>query len=163
MKRILLTAVFSASVIGAWGCGGASDPGATSAGVGNRESALTAEILATGVLPSLHKIPKAKSPQDIVVQHVTFDPGEGSTFHYHPGHVLVVIAAGTLTEDDGCGDLVTHGAGSAFQEAPGHIHRTVNTGTEPVQIWVTYIIPDGQPLRIAATPVCKPHDDSDDD
>jgi quercetin dioxygenase-like cupin family protein len=132
--------------------------------VGNRESALTAEIVASGVMPSLHKIPKAKSPQDIVVQHVTFDPGEGSAFHYHPGHVLVVIASGTLTEDDGCGDLVTHVAGSAFQEAPGHIHRAVNTGTEPVQIWATYIIPDGQLLRIAATPVCKPHhDDSDDD
>ena len=160
MKRMFLIA---ASVIGVWGCGGASEAGATNAGVGSRESALTAEIVATGLLPSLHKIPKAKSPQDIVVQHLTFAPGDASAFPYPPGPVFAVIAKGTLTEDDGCGGLIAHEAGSAFQEEPGHIHRAVNAGTEPAEVWATYIIPSGQPLRILATPVCKPHGDSDDD
>jgi quercetin dioxygenase-like cupin family protein len=163
MKRVILTAVFSGSVIGVWGCGGASEPVATNAGVEDRESALTSELLAMGALPSLHKIPKDKSPRDVVVQHLTFAPGDASVFHYHLGPVFAVITTGTLTEDDGCGGLVTHAAGSALQEEPGHIHRVINNGTEPVQIWATYIIPGGQPLRIATTPVCRPHDDSDDD
>jgi quercetin dioxygenase-like cupin family protein len=131
--------------------------------VGNRAAALTAELVAKGVLPSLHKIPKNKSAQDVVVQHITFAAGDASAYHYHPGPVFVVVAAGTLTEDDGCGGTETHTTGSAFQEVPGHIHRVTNGGTDAVEAWLTYIVPDGQPLSTRATPVCKPHDDSDDD
>jgi len=163
MKRVFLAAVFSAGVVGVWGCGGAPESGATNTGVGSRESALTSEIPATGVLPSLHKIPKDKSPRDIYVQHLTFAPGDASAFHYHPGPVFAVITKGTLTEDDGCGGFVSHVAGTAFQEEPGHVHRAINAGTEPAEVWATYILPSGQPMRILTTPVCKPHHDEDDD
>lgn len=161
MKRVLLTAVLAGSVFGVWGCGGAPESG--SADTQLRNDALTAELVTTGVLPSLHKIQKARSPHNVTVQHLTFAPGDASIFHYHAGPVFAVISKGTLIEDDGCGGLETHVTGSAIQEVPGHIHRVINTGTEPVELWATYIIPAGQPLRIEATPVCKPHDDSDDD
>ena len=78
----------------------------------------------------------------------------------------VVVATGTLTEDDGCGNIETHPAGTAFQEVPGHVHQVINNGTDTVQVYATSIPPHGQPGAIPATPDCKPKhggDDSEDD
>jgi quercetin dioxygenase-like cupin family protein len=122
-------------------------------------AAAVASVIARGTLPSLERIRKDKSPQDVTLQQLTFAPGDASAYHYHLGPVFVVVQAGTLTEDDGCGNVETHPAGTAFQEVPGHIHRVANNGTVSVQLSAAYIIPHGQPLSVRVDPpVCKPED-----
>jgi hypothetical protein len=162
MRKLVLPSIAAACVLTS-GCGGASagDSAATAA----QSSALT-QRLGLGVLPSLHRIPKDKSPHDVIDSSLILAPGDLVAFHYHPGPVFVVVASGTLTEDDGCGNVETHAAGTAFQEVPGHVHMVVNQGTDTVQLYVTSIPPHGQPGSTPATPDCKPKhgkDHSDDD
>jgi quercetin dioxygenase-like cupin family protein len=163
MRELVLPSIAAACVLTS-GCGGASaaDPGATA----TQSAALVTQRLAVGVLPSLHRIPKDNSPHDVIVSLLTLAPGDIVAFHYHPGPVFVVIATGTLTEDDGCGNFETHLAGTAFQEIPGHVHEVTNKGTDTVQLYVTNFPPHGQPGSIPATPDCKPNqggDESEDD
>jgi quercetin dioxygenase-like cupin family protein len=169
MRNVFLSAALAVgSLAVVSGCGGPSEltPGsgneppqlAAAPDVGGHSAAAAvASVIATGTLPSLERIRKNKSPQDVTLQQLTFAPGDASAYHYHPGPVFVVVQAGTLTEDDGCGNVETHPAGSAFQEVPGHIHHVTNSGTVPVQLYATYILPHGSPLSVRVTqPVCKP-------
>jgi quercetin dioxygenase-like cupin family protein len=162
MRKLILPSMAAACALLS-GCGGASsaDPSVTA----SQSSALT-QRLGLGVLPSLHRIPKDKSPHDVIDSSIVLAPGDLVAFHYHPGPVFVVVATGTLTEDDGCGNIETHSPGTAFQEVPGHIHMVINKGTDTVQLYSTSIPPHGQPGAIPATPDCKPThggDDSEDD
>jgi quercetin dioxygenase-like cupin family protein len=169
MRNAILAAVLavgSFAVVSA--CGGPAEltPGSGSApeqlaapqGLGDRSAAAAvSSVIASGTLPSLERIRKDKSPRDVTLQQLTFAPGDGSAYHYHLGPVFVVVQAGTLTEDDGCGNVETHPAGTAFQEIPGHVHHVANDGTVSVQLYTTSIIPHGQPLSVRVTPpVCKP-------
>jgi len=158
MRKLVLPAIAAACVLTS-GCGGASaaDPAATA----TQSSALT-QRLALGVLPSLHRIPKDKSAHDVIVSNLILAPGNLVAFHEHPGPVFVVVATGTLTEDDGCGNIVAHLAGTAFQEVPGHVHQVINNGTDTVQLYAISIPPHGQPGSIPATPDCKPTHGGDD-
>ena len=102
---------------------------------------------------------------DHTVQTITFPPGSSSGWHTHPGVVLVTVASGTLTRYNGhcMSEPVT--AGQTFYESrrlsespftfrgrfvPAEEHPTLvrNEGTEPVVVYVTYILPTGAPLRI---------------
>jgi quercetin dioxygenase-like cupin family protein len=163
MRKLVLPSIAAACVLSS-GCGGASaaDPAATA----TQSSALVSQRLGIGVLPSFHRIPKDKSPHDMIVSTVTLAPGDFIGFHYHPGPSFAIIATGTLTEDDGCGNIVIHSTGTAFQEIPGHVHMVINKGNDAVLLYVSNFPPHGQPGRIDATPDCKPKhggDDSEDD
>src|SRR5215472_3173587 len=122
MKNLAIPLMIAAACALASGCGGA--PAADPAATGTQSSALT-QRLGLGVLPSLHRIPKDKSPHDVIDSSITLAHGELIAFHQHPGPVFVVIATGTLTEDDGCGNIESHPAGTAFQEVPGHVHMVI--------------------------------------
>ena len=71
----------------------------------------------------------------------TLRQGEGVPFHYHEAPSFVIVTKGTLTEDDGCGNIVTWGAGSAFTEEPGHIHQVYNEGPRVVSVYFSDIYP----------------------
>jgi quercetin dioxygenase-like cupin family protein len=78
---------------------------------------------------------------DVLVQEVTFAPGGYSGWHSHPGGAIVVFKQGSVTEYRSLGgqcQVTTYGAGQAVIEQPGEVHDWVNTGTDPVIVYVVY-------------------------
>jgi hypothetical protein len=77
---------------------------------------------------------------DTVVEQLEFTlpPGCSTGWHYHQGHLWLVVTSGTLTEDRGCGQpLIVHDTtqGPApFTESPGVVHNVTNCGTTDVAI-----------------------------
>ena len=87
----------------------------------------------TGVLPDGSIVEEGQ---------VSFDPGSGDPWHYHPGDLWVIVLSGELTEERGCGTAPTvHRAGDAFHEPPGLIHQVTNTGSVPAVIIFSGVLP----------------------
>ena len=78
---------------------------------------------------------KTMGPSDLYVQSNVWQPGGSTGWHTHPGHSLIIVTSGTLTEyeDDCTPHVYTFVAG---QPAPtlvdpghGHVHIIRNEGT----------------------------------
>jgi len=94
--------------------------------------------------------------QDTVIQQMVLAPGGQSGWHSHPGPVIVLVKAGTLTfysrESTGCRTRV-YSAGEAFVDSgQGHVHLLVNqSATENVEFWATFFdVPPGGAFRLDA-------------
>ncbi|MFI1012221.1 cupin domain-containing protein [Streptomyces sp. NPDC020965] len=128
-------------------------PSAANATSGNE---VTGTVLAQGVSKGKLKL-KAKGRTDVIVRTITIEPGGSTGWHYHDGQLLAVVQSGTLTRTlEDCSVEVTP-AGSAFVEPSGAQHRHIgrNRGTEPVVLYLTYLLPHGSPLSVAAeAPPC---------
>ncbi|MFD3666053.1 cupin domain-containing protein, partial [Streptomyces sp. NPDC058659] len=113
--------------------------------------------LAQGTSDGKLRIKPPKGDTDVVVRTITIAPGGSTGWHHHPGQLVAVVQAGTLTRTlDDCSVEVTS-AGAAFVEASGgkHVHVGRNLGTEPVVLYVTYLLPKGAPLSIdEPAPAC---------
>ncbi len=84
----------------------------------------------------------------VVVREITIQPGAGTGEHCHHGQLVGVVHAGELTHyapiyPDG---VHVYRAGDAIVEGADYVHEGVNEGTEPVVLWVTYFIDEGEPL-----------------
>ncbi|MGH3884535.1 MAG: cupin domain-containing protein [Pseudonocardiaceae bacterium] len=94
---------------------------------------------------------------DIVVRHIVIEPGGSTGWHHHPGELIAVVHKGTLTRTLEDCSVQTNSPGQSFVEAAGdsHAHIGRNLGAEPVELYVTYVIPAGAALSIdAADPGC---------
>jgi quercetin dioxygenase-like cupin family protein len=79
---------------------------------------------------------------DIVVRHIVIEPGGSTGWHYHRGALIAVVHKGTLTRTlEDCSVQVSS-AGQSLVEAAGdtHAHSGRSLGTEPVELYVTYVI-----------------------
>lgn len=99
---------------------------------------------------------KTKGPIDVADQTITIQPGGHTGWHSHPGPALVVIKSGTFTlydgDDPNCTPQVFT-AGSAFVDrGGGHVHIGRNEGTTPVELSVTYLLPEGAGARTDVSP-----------
>jgi hypothetical protein len=97
---------------------------------------------------------KTKGSSDLYVQSNTWQPGGTTGWHSHPGHSLIIVTAGTITDyeadDPSCTPHV-YTVGQAFVDAGGsHAHIIRNEGTVVAQTIATQLIPAGQPRRIDA-------------
>lgn len=89
---------------------------------------------------------------DVVVRHIVIKPGASTGWHYHSGALIAVVHTGTLTRQlDDC-SVETNAAGQSFVEPAGrdHVHIGRNLGAETVELYVTYLIPAGDPLAVDA-------------
>lgn len=103
--------------------------------------AATTVILAVGTIPDSEFF---GGPATVTVRTLTIPPGETGAWHYHPGYAFNVVKSGVLTVEDGCGgpdENLT--PGQAFEEVEGHVHRAKNLGTEPVVVYNTFVVPQG--------------------
>lgn len=97
-------------------------------------------------------VPNAK---DTVMQQTVIAPGGYTGWHSHPGPVVVLVKAGTLTfyagDDPRCMGR-TYSAGQAFVDrGQGHVHIGRNEGSENLELWSVYFdVPPGGPARIDA-------------
>ncbi|WP_327351184.1 cupin domain-containing protein [Streptomyces sp. NBC_01304] len=120
-----------------------------SAAIATPGSGVTGTILAKGTSEGTLKL-KSKGATDVVVRTITIAPGGTTGWHHHPGEVLAVVKSGTLTRTlDDC-SVETTTAGKSFVEPAGTAHRHVgrNLGSEPVELYVTYLLPAGSPISV---------------
>jgi quercetin dioxygenase-like cupin family protein len=90
----------------------------------------------------------AKGDNDVVVLAATIEPGGTTGWHSHPGTEIAVVKAGTLTVyDSNCVPrTVTAGHGRVQHAKTVHLGR--NEGSTPVELYATFVIPHGSPVRI---------------
>lgn len=94
---------------------------------------------------------------DVVFRRIVIEPGGSTGWHHHAGELVTVVLTGTLTRQLHDCSVETSTAGQAFVEPAGHEHVHIgrNLGAEPVELYVTYLVPAGAPLAIAqADPGC---------
>ncbi|MEV0096140.1 cupin domain-containing protein [Streptomyces sp. NPDC050738] len=122
-----------------------------SAAVATPGTGVSATVLAKGTSEGALKL-KTKGATDVVVRTITIAPGGSTGWHYHPGQVIAVVQSGTLTRTlDDC-SVETTPAGKSFVEPAGgrHIHVGRNLGSDPVVLYVTYLLPEGAPISVDA-------------
>jgi quercetin dioxygenase-like cupin family protein len=123
-------------------------------------SGVSATVLGKGTSNDTIEV-KNGGQTDVVVRHIVIEPGGSTGWHYHPGELIAVVHRGTLTRTLEDCSVQTDSSGQSFVEAAGdrHPHVGRNLGTEPVELYVTYVIPAGAPLSIdAADPGCSRSD-----
>jgi quercetin dioxygenase-like cupin family protein len=99
--------------------------------------------------------PQFNGPANAEMVGLTLKPGDVIPWHYHQGPAYVIVSRGTLTEDDGCGQVRQFGAGSAFSEEPGHVHQVSNQSHGAVVIYFTAVYPpDSQDAIFVDGPDC---------
>jgi len=69
-------------------------------------------------------------------------------WHYHPGNVYNVVTQGTITIEDGCGQINHYSVGDAFETSEGRVHRAYNLGTVDAIEYNMFIGPQGRPIGV---------------
>jgi len=111
-------------------------------------SGVSATVVAQGTSVGKLKVKAPKGRADVTFRTITIEPGGSTGWHTHSGQLIAVVKSGTLTRTlDDCSVEVSP-AGTSFIEPSGKKHRHIgrNLGTEPVVLWVTYLLPQGSEL-----------------
>jgi quercetin dioxygenase-like cupin family protein len=95
---------------------------------------------------------QTKDPTDLVTQQVTFATGTDSGWHHHPGVILVLVKAGTVTVHDENCQTTAYSAGHAFIEGGTAPMMVSNEGSETAVDVATQVAPAGSPFRIEDDP-----------
>lgn len=118
------------------------------AAVATPGSGVSGTVVAKGTSEGKLGIKPPKGATDVTFREITVQPGGSTGWHTHSGQLIAVVKSGTLTRTlDDCSVEVTP-AGTSFIEPSGARHRHIgrNLGTEPVVLWVTYLLPAGSEL-----------------
>jgi len=113
--------------------------------LGIRAYSAVTNIIAVGTIPTSELF---DGPATVTVRQLIIAPGETLQWHYHPGRAYNVIKRGTLTVEDGCGQVESLPAGESFEETEYHVHRAMNLGSDEVEVYNTFIISTGNPTTI---------------
>lgn len=119
-----------------------------SAAIATPGSGVSGTVVAEGTSPGKLKVKTPKGRTDVTFRKITVEPGGSTGWHTHRGQLIAVVKQGTLTRTlDDCSVEATS-AGTSFIEPSGVKHRHIgrNLGTEPVVLWVTYLLPEGSEL-----------------
>ncbi len=95
---------------------------------------------------------KTTAPSELYVQSNVWQPGGSTGWHTHPGHSLIIVAAGTVTEYEGpdldCKPHV-YTKGMTFVDPHGdHAHIIRNEGDAVARTFAIQLIPAGVARRI---------------
>ncbi|MEV3929654.1 MULTISPECIES: cupin domain-containing protein [unclassified Streptomyces] len=115
-------------------------------------SGVSGTVVAKGTSEGRLKVKTPKGRTDVTFREITVQPGGSTGWHTHSGQLIVVVKSGTLTRTlHDCSVQVTP-AGTSFIEpsGAGRRHTGHNLGTEPVVLWVTYLLPEGSELSYDA-------------
>jgi quercetin dioxygenase-like cupin family protein len=99
--------------------------------------------LAAALVPGPIDIDR-RHPSNVVTARIDLGPGDTTSWHSHPGPVLVQVVSGAVTlrhADHGrcLSDVVS--AGHGLFEAPGAVHVAENRGSTPAVLYATFILP----------------------
>ena len=89
--------------------------------------------------------PIADPPDDYQVTHMilNLDPEEWISIHDERGRSLITVVSGEMTAEAADGTQTTYQTGDTLSEGEGPGHRLGNTGTEPVTVAATLLVPEG--------------------
>jgi quercetin dioxygenase-like cupin family protein len=93
--------------------------------------------------------------KDILITAITVDAGGSFGWHTHPGPVLVAVASGTLSlyePHHGRCPKRSVRAGHGFIEGGGDVHLARNEGSQPVQIYATFLARTGTTKFLTTVP-----------
>ena len=92
-----------------------------------------------------------KGATDVYMVENKIAPGGTFGWHSHPGPSIVVVKSGELTLYSGDDPTCTPTripAGSGFVDDGGDVHMVRNEGTVETIVYVTSLVPKGEPRRI---------------
>lgn len=98
-----------------------------------------------------------KGPVDFVHASLTFQLGDRTPWHYHPGPTFVTVQEGQITFQQSDCSTRTYIAGQSFVEGGAdNIGRAQNTGTTAATVYVLFVTPVGAPMTVnlATGPAC---------
>jgi len=88
-------------------------------------------------------------PALVTARTLTTPVGEiTGLWHYHPGHVYNVVTQGTITIEDGCGQVDQYSAGQAFETSEGRVHRAYNLGSVDAREYNMFVGPPDRPIGV---------------
>jgi quercetin dioxygenase-like cupin family protein len=89
-------------------------------------------------------------PAQVTARVLTTPVGETTgAWHYHPGYVYNVVTQGTITIEDGCGEINHYSAGEAFETSEGRVHRAYNLGMVDAIEYNMFIGPPDRPIGVS--------------
>ena len=95
-------------------------------------------VVGTGTFP----INVKAGDYDLITQVIDLPPGAMIPKHMHGGPVVAQVITGTVTLTDATGTHTVK-AGESFTENVGTVHSGANSGSVPVRVSVSYLIPKG--------------------
>ncbi len=141
--------VAGAAAIALTGCAGPA-PTATEPTPSATATAVQAIDVATGETDADVdvEVPAEGDGVGVTFREIRIAPGAGTGEHCHHGQLIAVVKQGTLTHYAPVypGGVHVYEEGHAIIEGAGYVHEGVNEGAEDVVLWVTYVIPEGEPL-----------------
>jgi quercetin dioxygenase-like cupin family protein len=88
-------------------------------------------------------------PAQVTARVLTTPVGETTgAWHYHPGYVYNVVTQGTITIEDGCGQVQQYSTGEAFETSQGRVHRAYNLGSEDAIEYNMFVGPPNRPIGV---------------
>ncbi|MEU2391620.1 cupin domain-containing protein [Streptomyces sp. NPDC007369] len=89
---------------------------------------------------------------DLAGREVVIAPGACTGWHFHRVPLIALVKSGTLTRILHDNTTAVHRPGTSFIEpaGPEHLHLGRNLGTEPVVLYVTSALAEGEPFSIPA-------------
>ena len=97
---------------------------------------------------------KTKGDSDLYIQANTWQPGGTTGWHSHPGHSLIVITSGTVTnyesDDRHCRPHVYTAPATLVDEGGDHVHMIRNETGAVATGYAVQLIPAGATRRIDA-------------
>jgi quercetin dioxygenase-like cupin family protein len=115
--------------------------------VGNHQGALRANgagIAENGEAFSVHL--DANGPAASSIQDAAIMPGGVNGWHKHPGMVVVMLVAGSITWYDEHCNPTQYNAGDAWMEG-GQLHAFKVTSSTPIHIMAYFLTAQGLPVR----------------
>jgi quercetin dioxygenase-like cupin family protein len=94
----------------------------------------------------------AQGDNDVIVLTATIEPGGTTGWHSHPGVEIALVKAGTLTVYDARCTPRTVTAGHGRVQHANTVHMGRNEGSDPVELYATFVVPHGSPVRIDENP-----------
>lgn len=143
-RTVLVTLVTAGLVLSALAVANATPP----------SSGFASVLIGRGQASRSFEVNQRKG-NDVAVNQITVPPAGFSGWHSHPGTTVIALQSGQLTLFSeriagGKCRVHTYTAGQVFLEHPNKKYNTVNTGSKPYVLAVTFfnVPPNGGPSRI---------------
>jgi quercetin dioxygenase-like cupin family protein len=146
LRRASMAAVCTAAALVLSGAA----PGAAALS-GAAEPPVTSDTLSEGDTSQPFAI-KAEDKRHFMNRKITVQPGATGGWHTHAGEQVAVIKSGELTRyDKECKPHVYRSGDALVEPAdPKDVHIGINTGDDPLVLYVVDMLPEGAPVAVPA-------------
>ena len=80
--------------------------------------------------------------------HRECSPSTGSAWSENSSSECLVVTQGTITIEDGCGQIRQYSKGEAFETSEGRVHRAYNLGSEDAMEYNMFVGRPDRPITV---------------